>query len=201
MLLQPTREIMTRMRIRTGILATLCIPFIGLAQDSRPGMQPRVLDGDTSHCRAVLVRGGHLSTEQVCTRARIGEVTWDGHVAVVSYSDEWASTQWMRTHSLLQHLTVHHHDLYWDNKKVDLGKVDVDKVYEAFPWEGGVMIYGRTVPRRGFWESWPFKGHFIEVRDLDPFCVIYFNPKTLKGEDLWLNGRAYLGFLIFPLPN
>ena len=109
--------------------------------------------------------------------------------------------KWKRTHSLLPRLSIRHHDLYWDHKKVNLGKVNVHNLYVAFPWEGGVMIYGRTTPRRGFWGSWPFKGHFIEVRDLDPFCAIYFDPKTLKGEDLWLNGKAYLGFFVFPLPN
>jgi hypothetical protein len=189
------------MKIRTLIVAIVCVPLIALAQDGRRGMQPRVLDGDVSHCRAVLVREGHLSTEQVCTRTRNGEVTWDGHVAVIGHSDEQASAQWMRAHSLLQRLSIHHHDLYWDSKKVDLGRVDVYHVYEAFPWDGGVLIYGRTIPRRGFWGSWPFKGHFIELRDLEPFCAIYFDPSTMKGEDLWLNGEAYLGFFVFPLPE
>ena len=52
----------------------------------------------------------------------MGEVTWDGHVAVIGYSDQQASNRWMHSHSLLQRLAIHHRDLYWDNKKVDLGK-------------------------------------------------------------------------------
>jgi hypothetical protein len=147
------------------------------------------------------MKNGHLATEEVCTRARKGEVAWDGHVVIISESDEKASSEWKQAHSLLPHLSVHHHDMYWDGKKVDLGRVDVYHVYEAIPWEGGVMVYGRTLPRRHFWESWPFKGHFIELRDLDPFCAIYFDPKTMKGGDLWLNGKAYLGLFVYPLPE
>jgi hypothetical protein len=163
-------------------------------------MQPRVLDGDDSHCRAVLIKDGHIVIERVCTSGR-SEVTWDSHTAVVGRADQQASDQWKRDHSVRQRLAIHHHNLYWDNKKVDLGKVEVYNVYEAFPWEGGVLIYGRTIPHRGFFESWPFKGHFIEIRDLEPFCAVYFDPKTLKGEDYWLNGKAYLGFIVFPLPD
>jgi hypothetical protein len=189
------------MKIKTLILTMLCVPGIALAQTAPRAMQPRVLMGDSSHCKAVLLRDGHLIDEEVCTRVRNAEVAWDGHVAVISHSDEKASAEWERAHSLLRRLSVKHYDLYWDGKKVDLGKVDVYNLYEAIPWEGGVMIYGRTIPRRGFWGSWPFKGHFIEVRDIEPFCAIYFNPNTLKGEDLWLNGKAYLGFFVFPLPD
>ena len=41
----------------------------------------------------------------------------------------------------------------------------------------------------------------IEIRDIEPFCAIYFDPRTMTGEDLWLNGKAYLGFFVFPLPD
>ena len=189
------------MRTRALIFITICVPLIGFAQDSRQGMQPRVLSGDDFHCRSLWVRDGHLMTQEVCSPARKAEVAWDGHVATLTNFDAKASTEWMRAHSLLPRLSVRHHDLYWDGKKVNLGEVDVFNLYEAIPWEGGVMIYGRTVPRRHSWESWPFKGHFIETRDIEPFCAIYFDPKTMKGEDRWLNGVAYLGFFVFPLPD
>lgn len=189
------------MRIRCLILGIISVPFIGLAQPAPQGMPPRVLMGDASHCRAVWIRNGRLTSDEVCTRARKREVAWDGHVAVITDADEKASAEWERLHSALPHLSVKHHDLYWYGRKVDLGKTDVFNLYEAIPWEGGVMIYGRTIPRRHFWQSWPFKGHFIEDRDLEPFCAIYFDLKTMKGEDLWLNGKAYLGFFIFPLPD
>lgn len=175
--------------------------MIGLAQGIGRGMIPRVLDGDSSHCRAILIRDGHLTTEEVCTRSRTGEVAWDGHTVVITPSDEKASADWMRAHSVVSRLSVRHRDLYWDGNKVNLGKVDVYHIYEAIPWRGGVMVYGRTIPRRGFWGSWPFKGPFLDPRDLDPFCAIYFDPKTMRGEDLWLNGKAYLGFFVFPLPT
>jgi hypothetical protein len=172
------------------------------------GMQPRVLMGDSSHCDAVMVRNGHIVVEEVCIKKSgnpkspyTAEVSWDGHVAIVTASDEKASAEWIRTHSLLPRLSMNHRDLYWDGKKVDLGKVDVFALYLAFPWQGGVLIYGRTIPRRGFWESWPFKGHFIEDRDLEPFCAIFFDPNTLKGEDHWLNGFANRGFVLFPIPD
>jgi hypothetical protein len=153
-----------------------------------------------------MVRNGHLSIEQVCQNVSAqmvkgAEVAWDGHVASITRGDENASANWIRSHSLLSRLATKHHDLYWDGKKVELGRVDVFDLYEAIPWQGGVLIYGRTIPRRHFWEAWPFKGHFIEVRDLEPFCAIYFDPNTLRGEDLWINGKAYRGLLIFPIPN
>ena len=117
-------------------------------------------------------------------------------------ADELASEQWLRAHSVLNRLSVKRNDLYWEGKKVDLGKVDVGKeLFEAIPWQGGVLVYGRTYPRRRLFQSWPFKGHFIEVRDLEPFCAIYFNPQTLKGEDLYINGKAYRGFFVYPLPE
>ncbi len=180
-----------------------------LATGSPQGMQPRVLMGDSSHCDAVMVRNGHLAIEDVCTPSTNGqkvhsdraEVGWDGHTAVIAESDQKASANWIRAHSLLSRLSTRNHDLYWDGKKVDLGRVDVFNLYEAIPWQGGVLIYGRTIPRRHFWESWPFKGDFIEARDLEPFCAIYFDPNTLKGEDLWINGKAYRGLFIFPIPD
>jgi hypothetical protein len=181
--------------------------FLALALDAPTGMQPRVLMGDSSHCDAVMIRNGRLSIEKVCLtsadgRKEIGaEVAWDGHVVAITRADEKASADWVRSHSLLSRLTTQHHDLYWDGKKVDLGKVDVFDLYEAIPWQGGVLIYGRTIPRRGFWESWPFKGRFIEARDMEPFCAVYFDPNTLKGEDLWINGKANRGLFVFPIPD
>jgi hypothetical protein len=180
-----------------------------LALGAPPGMPPRVLLGDASHCDAIMVRNGHIVVEEVCTKgsgdpksqSSFAEVTWDGHVATITDADGKASDEWIRTHSLLLRLSTKHHDLYWDGKKVDLGKVDVFGMYQAIPWQGGVLIYGRTVPHRGFWGSWPFKGHFIEGRDIEPFCAIFFDPKTLKGEDLWLNGKVSRPFLVFPIPD
>jgi hypothetical protein len=189
------------MKIRNLFLTAFCVALISLAQGIQRGMHPRILMRDSSHCGSVLIRNEHLVAEKVCTGTRLAEVAWDGHASVITDADEKASMEWMRVHSLLPRLSVWRHDLYWDGQKVNLGKVDVYILYEAIPWEGGVMIYGRTIPRRRFWESWPFKGHFIETRDLEPFCAIYFDPKTMKGEDIWLNGMAYLGFFVFPLPD
>ena len=183
----------------TALLATTAVVTFALGTPN--GMNPRVLMGDSSHCDAVMVRNGHLSIEKVCLTSKVGEVAWDGHVVAITQADEKASADWIRSHSLLTRLTTQHHDLYWDGKKVDLGRVDVFDLYEAIPWEGGILIYGRTIPRRRFWEAWPFKGDFIEARDMEPFCAIYFDPKTLKGEDFWINGKANRGLLIFPIPN
>jgi hypothetical protein len=181
---------------------------VALTLSNPHGMPPRVLMGDSSHCNAVMVRDGHIVVETVCVKPSgkptlpfHAVVTWDGHVATITDSDERASAEWIRTHSLLPRLSIKHHDLYWDGKKVDLGKVNVFGLYLAFPWQGGVLIYGRTVPRRGFFGSWPFKGHFVEDRDLEPFCAIFFDPNTLKGEDYWLNGFADRGFVLFPIPD
>jgi hypothetical protein len=189
------------------LLATAVV--FALALDAPKGMQPRVLMGDSSHCDAVMVRNGHLSIEKVCLTSTNGsrevtnrtEVAWDGHVAGITQADEKASADWIRSHSLLSRLSTRNRDLYWDGMKVDLSKVDVFDLYEAIPWQGGILIYGRTIPRRRFWESWPFKGDFIEARDIEPFCAIYFDPNTLKGEDLWINGKANRGLFVFPLPD
>jgi hypothetical protein len=179
-----------------------------LAQGAPQGMQPRVLMGDSSHCDAVMVRDGHIVIEEVCIK-RSGnprplfhlEVTWDGQVATITDSDEKASAAWINTHSLLPRLSMKHSNLYWDGKKVDLGKVSVFHLYLAFPWRGGVLIYGATVTRKGFFGSWPFKGPFFDVREMEPFCASFFDPNTLKGEDLYLNGFADRGFFVFPIPD
>ena len=155
------------------------------------GMRPRVLLGDTSHCDSIMVRDGHLTVEEVCIRGTVefrshpGQVKWDGYVATITDSDGKASEEWISAHSLIPRLSIKHDNLYWDGKKVDLGKVIVfGTIEQAIPWQGGVLVHGHTVPRRSFFQSWPFKGHFIEVRDIDPYCAIFFDPNTLRGEDL-----------------
>lgn len=174
------------------------------------GMQPRVLLGGPHifPCDALTVRHDHIVVESsVTTRTAPNEqssgveVRWDGSASTITASDEKASEEWIRDHSLLPRLSIKRHDLYWDGKKVDLGKVDVLKIYQAIPWQGGVLISGVTVPRRGFFGSWPFKGHFIEARDIDPYCAIFFDPNTLKGEDCWLNGKLVRPFFVFPIPD
>jgi|SRR5208283_2640763 len=173
--------------------------IVGFALAVSPprGMQPRVLMGDSSHGDAVMVRNGHIVIEEVCTATTGGrkeqpnhaEVSWDGQVAVITESDEKVSADWIRSHSLLSRLSMQHRDLYWDGKKIDLGKTDVFDLYAAIPWQDGVLDYGRTIPRRRFWESWPFKGDFIEARDIEPFCAIYFDSNTLKGKIFGLTER------------
>jgi hypothetical protein len=151
------------------LLATVSV--VAFAQDRPKEMHPRVLMGDSSHCDALMVRNGHVSIEEVCVKNSGGrenqdgsEVAWDGHVAVITRDDEKASASWIHSHSLLSWLSTRSHNLYWDGKKVELGRVDVFDLYEAIPWQGGVLVYGRTIPRRHFWEAWPFKGDFIEAR-------------------------------------
>jgi hypothetical protein len=138
---------------------------LALALGATQEMQPRVLMGDTSHCDAVMVRNGHLAVEQVCVKGSgtqhnhfRAQVAWDGQTATITDADEKASQEWIRTHTLLPRLSKKHDSLYWDDKKVDLGKVDVWDLYEAIPWQGGVLVYGSTVPHKGFFGQWPFKG-------------------------------------------
>ncbi len=136
-----------------SLLATVIV--LALGQGGAHEMRPHVLQGDTSHCDAVMVRDTHIVLERVCIKGSgnpkppfRAEVTWDGQVATISESDEKASAAWIRTHSLLKRLSVKHSNLYWDGKKVDLGKVNVFRVYLAFPWQGGVLIYGATTPAK-----------------------------------------------------
>lgn len=174
------------------------------------GMQPRVMLGGPRHCPcdALTVRDGHIVLEpnvaalpSANADKRGVRVSWDGFVATITAEDEKASAEWMQTHSLLPRLSIKRGNLYWDGKKVELGKVKVIATYQAIPWQGGMLIYGRTVPRRGFFGSWPFKGDFIEARDIEPYCAIYFDPNTLKGEDLYLNGKVERPFFVFPIPR
>ncbi|MBI3646948.1 MAG: hypothetical protein HY233_13455 [Acidobacteriales bacterium] len=155
-----------------------------------PGMQPRVLLGGPRYypCDEITIRDGHILVQQNVIAGTAGS------------ADEKASEQWIRAHSLLPQLSIRDQNLYWNGKKVDLGKVKVINLYQAIPWQGGVLIYGRTIPRRGFFESWPFKGDFIEARDIEPYCAIFFDPNTLKGEDLWLNGKVARPFFVYPIP-
>jgi len=179
--------------------------FVVLAStlNAPQAMQPRVLMGDSSHCVAIMVRNGHLSDEYVCAHTKSAqprEVSWDGADAVITDFDEKASRDWIRSHSILSRLSLWKGDLYWDGKRVDLGKTDVSKLYEAIPWQGGVLIYGSTTPRRHFWQEWPFDPSTL-TRDMEPYCAIYFDLKTLKGEDLWINGKVYLGLFVYPIPK
>jgi hypothetical protein len=160
-----------------------------LALGAPQGMQPRVLMGDSSHCDAVMVRDGHIVVEQVCIKESgtldshfSAKVTWDGQVATITDSDEKASAEWIRTHSLLPRLSKKHHSLYWHGKKVDLGKVDVFDLYRAIPWQGGVLICGRTVPHKKFLEKWPFKGPFIDVRENGAILCSLLRPQHAEGR-------------------
>ncbi|HEX7288542.1 MAG TPA: hypothetical protein VF532_20325 [Candidatus Angelobacter sp.] len=172
------------------------------------GMQPRVLSNDTSHCLGIVVRESHIVLEESCTRRKSGppntskgaEVAWDGHTATITPADEKASAEWIRNHSVLGHLSVKKGNLYWDGKKVDLGKVTVTRAYQAISWQNGVLVEGQTVPRKGFFQSWPFKGPFISIREIDPYCVIFFDTATLKGEDAWL-GKVPFGLFVYPIPE
>ena len=190
------------------LLAT--VMSLGLMLTESHGIKPRVLLGGPHirPCDALTVKGGHIVVESSVTvqtpsneQSNGVEVRWDGSEATVTPADEKASEEWMRNHSLFPRLSIRHDDLYWDGKKVDLGRVNVHKIYQAFPWQGGVLISGMTTPRRGFFGSWPFKGHFIEARDLEPFCAIFFDPNTLKGEDCWLNGKLDRRFFVYPVPK
>jgi hypothetical protein len=190
-------------------MKVLIVVLVGVSfATAQHRMESRVLLDDNSHCDAVMIHNRHISVEEVCIKGSGNkangsrdEVTWDGQVGVISDADIKASVEWIRSHSLLSRLTTKKNDLYWDGKRVDLGKVDVSGLWQAIPWKDGVLIYGRTFPRRGFLGSWPFKGHFIEVRDLEPYCAIFFDPQELKGEDLWLNGKVARPFLVFPVPD
>jgi hypothetical protein len=192
----------------TSLFAAVLSLALMLAQPQ--GMQPRVLLGSPhrSPCDALTVRDGHIVVEaNVCVSPRTEmnprgvKVTWDGFESTITPDDEKASAEWMEAHSLLLRLSIKRGNLYWDGKKVELGKVKVIAIYQAIPWQGGVLIYGRTVPRRGFFGSWPFKGPLIDARDIEPYCAIYFNPTTLKGEDRYLNGKVERPFFVFPIPR
>lgn len=173
-----------------------------------PRMPSRVLLGGPGSSDSITVRDGHIVREEIKTtriraddRSSSLEVTWDGWVSTITAADEKASEEWIRTHSLVPRLTIRRGNLYWDGKKVDLGKVNVFAVYEAIPWQSGVLIYGGTRPRRGFFESWPFKGDFIEARDIEPYCAIFFDLNTLKGEDRWLTGKFQQSLFVYPIPH
>jgi hypothetical protein len=164
-------------------------------------MQPRVLSNDTSHCLGIVIRDNHIVTEESCTKKKgVAEVSWDGQTATITPADEKASEEWIHNHSLMSHVSIKKDNLYWDGKKVDLGKIWVTRIYQAIPWQNGVLIEGQTVPRKSFFKSWPFKGPFISIREIDPYCVIFFDPATLKGEDSWL-GKVPFGFLVYPIPD
>jgi len=172
-------------------------------------MQPRVLLGDSSHCDAFMVRDGHVFVEEVCTKKTEvpkkssggAEVSWDGHVATITSADENASREWMRVHSVRGHLSIKRGNLYWDGKRVDLGRAAVSRIDEAIPWQGGVLFSGATVPRKKFLESWPFKGPFFDVREMEPWCVVFFDLRTLKGEDHYFTSFAVLSLIVFPIPD
>ena len=191
-----------------GLLAAAFVFALNL--NTSQGMQPRVLLGgphivpsDTLTVQEghIVVSQTHVIRSEANKSSHAVEVQWDGETRKITEADEKASADWMQKNSLLPRLSIKHHNLMWDGKKVDLGKTIVTDLYQAIPWNGGVLIYGRTYPRRGFFGSWPFKGSFIEARDMEPYCAIFFDPRTLKGEDRWLNGKVARPFFVFPIPQ
>jgi len=186
----------------TALLVALYAVAFG--QDAPQRMQPRILLGDSSHCDAIMIREGHISADKVCTKKThsVAEVAWDGHVATITASDERASQEWIRNHSIRSRLSIKKANLYWDGKRVDLGRTAVSRIDAAIPWHGGVLISGQTVPRKKFFQSWPFKGPFFDVRGMEPWCLVFFDVNTLKGEDYYFTSFAGpFSLLVFPLPD
>ena len=66
-----------------------------------------------------------------------------------------------------------------------------------------MLVFGRTYPRRGIFGSCLFKGSLNELltRDIEPYCVMYFDLNTLKGEDLWIGGKVGSDVWVFPIPT
>jgi hypothetical protein len=67
--------------------------------------------------------------------------------------------------------------------------------------KGACWSTGALSPTRVFFGQWPFKGPFFDVREMELYCAIFFDPNTLKGKDLYLNGKAYRGLFVFPIPD
>jgi hypothetical protein len=182
---------------------------LALLQGQSQSPEPFVLLGppDSGPCFTVRFPEGHIVAEDHACGRMQGENSYyvrdsSGEMlATLSSADLAASTKWMQANSVLPRLLIKSKDLYWDGKKVNLGKVNVSKLYLAFPWQDGVFIYGRTFPRRGFFGSWPFKGHLIETRDIEPYCAIYFDRRTLKGEDAYLTGKISMPVAVYPVPR
>jgi len=168
--------------------------LLGLALQGENPPSPRIVIrlGHSAGQYAVLnIQGGHI----------IQEANPSPQALPHSAEDIRLAEEWVHAHSVLSKLSTKHHDLYWEDKKVDLGKVNVGDLYQAVPFQGGVMIFASTYPRRSFFQSWPFKGHLIEARDIEPYCAVYFDLGTLKGEDLWLVGKVGGDFWVFPIPK
>lgn len=132
--------------------------------------------------------------------ARSYRFTVDGEDLLVTDAMVQASTAWTTRHSVLSRLVVRKGDAYWDGRKLDLGRVTVERVFEAIPWKGGVMATARTYRRKSFFERWPFKGAFMETEDIEPFCLVYFDTTTLRGEAQYLFGKHTEPFFVLFSP-
>lgn len=204
------------MRYRMAAAVVAC--FAWAAVPSLPARAGTQDVGDHSASEtAMLMLGGRsngltlieLADDGLTTRAVQG--VWDsaarsyrfavnGEDLLVTDGMVQTSTAWTTSHSVLSRLVVRKGDAYWDGKKVDLGRVTVERVFEAIPWKGGVMATARTYRRKSFFERWPFKGAFIEAEEIEPFCLVYFDPTTLKGEARYLFGKHTEPFFVLPRP-
>jgi hypothetical protein len=189
-----------------ALAASLAVAGLALAQ-APAGMPTRVVLGPRTYpADAITIENGRVVIVRVSGVWEFGaalpqELRWDGFIAPVTEADVRSSDAWIRANSVLDRTSIRDGNLFWNGAKVDAGNVRVERVFEAIPWQGGILCRARTSPRRGIFDRWPFKGSFIEAPDLEPYSALFFDPTTLKGEDHYLNSKVERRFFVFPVPG
>lgn len=122
--------------------------------------------------------------------------------ASVTAEDEAAGVKWMKDHDQKKRLTIKDGDLYLDGSIVDLGGAEVTQIFEAVPWDNGLLCIGRTY-RKKFKDRPKTIKEFMTIppEEIEPYCAVWINQATHQGKSLWLYGKVRRSFFVFPLPR
>jgi hypothetical protein len=130
-------------------------------------------------------------------------VVYVGDLSVpVTAEDEAAGVKWMKDNDQRKRLTIKDGDLYLDGTVVDLGGAEVTQIFDALPWNNGVLCVGRTY-RKKFKDRPKTLKEFMTIppEEIEPYCAIWVNQATHKGKSLWLYGKVRRSYFVFPLPR
>ncbi|BDU71485.1 hypothetical protein METEAL_06590 [Mesoterricola silvestris] len=122
--------------------------------------------------------------------------------AFVTSNDETASVEWMRKNDQRNRLSIKKGDLYLDGGAIDLGGAEVTQLFEALPWDGGILCIGR-VYSKDVKERTRTARDLLQIspEEIEPYCVIWIDPATHRGSNRWLYGKVRRPLLVFPLPG
>jgi hypothetical protein len=122
----------------------------------------------------------------------------NGREITISKFDQLRSAEWIHNNSQINKIIIKNGELYYDNKIITMEQIEVIKIWEAFPWKGGLFCYGRLHKDRHM----TYKNFLlIPMEEIEPFYAIWIDLKTRKGIWCYMFGKWKRELIVYPLPR